>query len=255
MHDSQLLNTDLKNTARSLVLFENEELLVFNKPSGIPSVPHRANDPHSMTRFFLELVPEGGTIGRGGLEPGILHRLDTGTSGCLVFAKTNDIYQYLHEHWKTEKTQKTYRALSRGSPTFKPSETERLPLLINKPLGHDLKSKRRMRVIDPSWSDYQLKTRIRGKPLKAISWLEAIRRIRDQQWDLTVRIETGVMHQIRVHLASLGLPLTGDEVYGGAPARRLGLHAWKIQLPLPSPQQNHLDITAPLPSFWPEKEL
>ena len=252
MSDSDLLKPWSGLSARDLLLYEDEDLLILNKPSGIPSVPQRLEDPDSMVRFYLDLNPQGEGVGRGGLEPGILHRLDTGTSGCLVFAKNQDAYQFVHQNWKTERTQKTYRALSRGGPDFSLPQQDQLPLRLALLIGHDLKSKRRMRVIEPHWNAHQVKTRVRGKPLEALTWIEAIQKARGEQWDITVRIETGVMHQIRAHLSHCGLPLVGDPIYGGAPGRRLGLHAWKVRLPHPRILDRSLDITAPLPQFWPE---
>jgi 23S rRNA-/tRNA-specific pseudouridylate synthase len=202
-----------------------------------------------MVQVYLELFPAGEGLGRGGLESGILHRLDTGTSGCLVFAKTQIAFERIHAAWKTHEVLKIYRALSR--PALDTPPTLPLPEPIDLAIGHDIKSKRRMRVISAEWSPHQLKTRIRGKPLPALTRVLEHRTLKQGVHELTVAIDTGVMHQIRVHLAHFGLPLLGDPVYGGSPSRRLGLHAWKVRLPSLSSTGLPLDITAPLPEFWP----
>jgi 23S rRNA-/tRNA-specific pseudouridylate synthase len=108
-----------------------------------------------------------------------------------------------------------------------------------------------MRWIDPAWNPHQLKTRIRGNPQPALTRILESKILRNGMIDFTVGIETGVMHQIRVHLAGIGHPLLGDPIYGGSPASRLGLHAWKIKLPCPKMEASPIYITAPLPEFWP----
>ncbi len=249
-----MLSSDLLKergiSPRELILHEDSNLLILNKPSGIPSVPHSAEETLSMVGIFLELHPECANLGRGGLESGILHRLDTGTSGCLVFAKTQAAFEKVKETWKTPEVQKTYRALSRPIG-LEPSSSKPIPSVITLPIGHDIKSKRRMRVVQPEWNNHQTRIRIRGKPLPARTRVLEFIELKGGQYDITVEIDTGVMHQIRVHLAHYGFPLVGDPVYEGAPANRLGLHAWKIKIPSSSPDAPPIDITAPLPLFWP----
>ena len=92
------------------------------------------------------------------------------------------------------------------------------------------------------------KTPIRGRPLEARTEILEVRRASRTQelYDLTVRIETGVMHQIRCHLASQGWPIQGDPIYRGAPSSRLWLHAWRLEIP------PLLSLEAALPDLWPE---
>ena len=240
-------------TLHAEVLYEDSHLLILNKPSGLPSVPHSSAETETAVGVALAHSPGLQSIGRTPLEPGLLHRLDTETSGVLVFAKTQAEFDRLLLNWKTPHTQKIYRALVEG---FSPLP-QTLPYPIDSPLGHDLKSKRKMRVATPD----QL-YRIRGKPLPARTDLLRVQAVKHPQiqtphplFDLTLQIHTGVMHQIRTHLSALHWPILGDPLYHPSSRKspqsntRLWLHAWKIKLPLSSGET--LEITAPLPAGWP----
>jgi 23S rRNA pseudouridine1911/1915/1917 synthase len=250
--------------AHAEVLHEDSHLLILNKPSGLPSVPHSTDETETAVGVALAHCPALASIGRSPLEPGLLHRLDTETSGVLVFAKTQSEFDRLLAQWKTPQTSKIYRAvIERFSPI-----PEVFPHLIDLPLGHDLKSSKKMRVATQD----QL-YRVRGKPLTARTNLLRAQKIPNSSFphtphelfDLTVQIYTGVMHQIRVHLSANGWPILGDPVYhpnsrNQAPNRhqnsdltqkRLWLHASIIHLPLASGKT--LEITAPLPEDWPSQ--
>ena len=237
------------------VLYEDSEILVIDKPSGVPSVPHSASETETAVGLALKHCPKLRQWPKQTLEPGLLHRLDTETSGALVFAKTEAEYQRLRGAWKTAQTQKTYRALV---DVFEPLP-DHLPHIIRLPIGHDQKSSRRMRIATRD----QL-YRVRGKPLEAQTDLIDVQEVMILNQpherpvaDLTLQIHTGVMHQIRVHLSSLSWPILGDQTYHPSfrknllPTTRLWLHAWKLTLPLQS--GSFLEITAPLPTDWPEQ--
>lgn len=222
------------------VVFEDDELLVLHKSSGTPSVPHSAAETETAVGAALAHFPGLVGIGRGGLEPGILHRLDTSTSGLLAFAKTPESYDFFHALWAERKIRKFYRALSVPSPKYR----DEGPRAIATKLAHDAQSLKKMRVV-LSKDDER---RIRGKPLEALTRL--LETSRQGDWiEARVEIETGVMHQIRAHLASVGLPLLGDTLYGGAPSPRIWLHAERLELPLPNGAK--LVIRAALPEGWP----
>lgn len=228
------------------IVYEDEVLLVLHKPSGMPSVPHSSAETETAVGFALARVPGISAIGpRGaesGLEPGILHRLDTGTSGLLVFAKTQPEFDRLRALWKGGKIRKTYRALSRPDAIQAPTPLPPRGLLIDVPLAHDTKSDKRMIVVRPGDRHF------RGEPLPARTRILDIQG--DGPVDFFVEIETGVMHQIRCHLASIGWPIQGDPVYGGVPSRRLGLHAWRLALPHASGTE--LVLESRLPESWPK---
>jgi RluA family pseudouridine synthase len=207
-------------------LFEDERILAVNKPSGIPSHDLPGDPDRQTVESWLKEA-------RGSDSTFLVHRLDTGTSGVLLFAKTAETHDAMREKFKAKTIHKLYRAWSDHFPVTAPS----LPLEITLALAHHPKSKKRMIVLPPDQKrDY------RGKPIPAHS---RILSIEPQEWsghrvnELRVEIVTGVMHQIRVHLKHWGYPLIGDPIYqpperrdGASPFSRLGLHAEKIEFEL-----------------------
>lgn len=229
------------------VVYEDADLLVLDKLTGIPSVPIKPHETETAVGSALAHFPALSGIGRMGFEPGILHRLDTGTSGLLVFAKTQAEFLRLQKLWKTNQVTKIYRAVVRPKAS---SKQDPHPKLIKNPIAHDAKSSKRMVVI--SNIDQVPRSRIRGEPLPAITQILESVAIQKHLFDLTIQIKTGVMHQIRCHLASQSWPIQGDSVYGGTPSRRLWLHAWKLRFTLSSGKP--LELEAKLPAGWPEKK-
>jgi 23S rRNA pseudouridine1911/1915/1917 synthase len=237
------------------IVFEDDELLVLNKRSGVPSVPHSSDETETAVGAALAHLtatnPEFLEIGRGGLEPGILHRLDTGTSGLLVFAKNDAEFTRLRAAWQNGAVIKEYRALVRESKPASGLERIELssltkPLTISLPLAHDSKSSKRMVAITPTLEERNPK--IGDEALTAQTTILSASKIQDSFFDLHVSIATGVMHQIRCHLSSYGWPIMGDPVYNGTPSRRLWLHAWKLTIP--RQDGSSLKLEAPLPEGW-----
>lgn len=218
------------------VVYEDEDLLVLDKGSGIPSLPHSAQETETAVGSALAHWPALEGVGNKSLEPGLVHRLDTGTSGLLVFAKTQTEWERLRGLWRNREVQKIYRArvsLLEPLPSLKT-----LPWVIQSPLAHSAKSSKRMLALPKGQTEFR-KSAIRGKPLPALTLvLEARPFIPEnptatkQQAELTIEIKTGVMHQIRCHLASQGWPILGDPIYYSLnktePSSRLWLHAWKL---------------------------
>jgi len=225
------------------VLFEDERILAVDKPSGVPS--HSLSQSSGVSSSATPSVEARLKAARGDRSVWLLHRLDTGTSGVLLFAKDESTYNTMREKFRARAIHKEYRAWSEG----RPEATLSLPAEITDPLAHHPKSKKRMIVLPEGKN-----LRHRGKPLAAHTRILAIG---PAVWEgkpvteIRVQIITGVMHQIRVHLKSVGYPLVGDPIYGPrdtgeAPPRfsRLGLHAERISFELDG---FLYQIEAPLP--------
>jgi len=246
------------DTEQLPVLFENEDLLILHKSSGTPSIPlkpHETKTAVSSAIRYLEITQQDASlqrfleIGKASghpLDAGLLHRLDTGTSGVLAFAKNKMEFDRIRAIWKTSQIRKFYRAITIAG------KLDQLPFQITTPIGHDPKSAKRMQTIQ---NPRDLKN-IRGKSLAAITHILSARQLAQNSiplLDLRIEIETGVMHQIRVHLASIGLPILGDPLYGpnAIAVPRLLLHHERLELPLRS--GTTLSIQAGLPSDWPSR--
>lgn len=229
------------------ILFENESLIAISKPSGVPSVPHSPEETGTAVNFILQERPELLALSSD-LNSMLLHRLDNGTSGVLLFGKTREDFETLRKTWKTSTQEKTYRAITQGPLNSPP------PGNIAFPLGHAKKSAKRMLAFHPhsgspvATQEKQWKKQLRGKALPThTEVLQVSNHTGATTLDWTLRIDTGVMHQIRCHLATLGYPILGDSVYGGRPSQRLWLHASSIQI---LTKHGKLSIVAPLPLDW-----
>jgi 23S rRNA pseudouridine1911/1915/1917 synthase len=217
------------------VIYESGDILVLHKTDGIPSAPIEPTETITAVHSALAHQPSlSRVVGMSPREPALLHRLDTRTSGCLAFAKSQAAFDRLRAEWKSGGVRKTYRAIV--LPEGGAFDASRLPTLIDTPLAHDAKSAKRMLAV-PEGAPHSVLSRVRGKQLEARTRILAARELGQGRWDLTLEIETGVMHQIRCHLASIGLPIEGDRIYGRQPRQsetetpRMGLHAWKLEFP------------------------
>lgn len=220
------------------VLFENEDFLAIAKPADIPSAPLHSDETDSVVHRALAVCPKLPVLRGNPLEPGLVHRLDTGTSGVLLFVKSAATFARISGSWNSGSVRKEYRAITSTPGKLKLGRIELM-------LGHDIKSKRRMRAL----SDPKDKKMIRGEATKSVSEVKSIRELPGRRgFEIQIQIETGVHHQIRVTLAHFGAPILGDAVYGGAPEERLWLHAYKLVLPADAGKS--LEIVAPLPSNW-----
>ena len=170
------------------IVYEDEQLLVINKPAGMVVHPAAGNFNGTMLNALLHYAPELEAVPRAG----IVHRLDKDTSGVLVVARTLTAQKLLVEQLQQRTFLREYDAIIRGSVTAGNT--------INQPIGrHPINRKRRA-------------VNEKGKP--AITHYRVSERYR-LHTKLTVKLETGRTHQIRVHMAYINHPLLGDPVYGG----------------------------------------
>ena len=192
------------------VLYEDEDLIVIDKPAGLVVPPAPGHPNGTLVNALLNHCGDLAGIG-GVLRPGIVHRLDRGTSGVLVAAKNDAAHQALSTQFAEHSIDRVYRALVRGLPRADEGR-------IDRPIGRHPRDRKRMSVVTKAGRD-------------SITNWRVTRRFRDSTVsELEVHPETGRTHQIRVHLSAAGLPLVGDVIYGRARGRdallgRPALHA------------------------------
>ncbi|MCK6503924.1 RluA family pseudouridine synthase [Myxococcota bacterium] len=182
-----------------VVVHLDRDLLVLDKPAGLLSVPGRdpAWQDSALTRAARDLGPMYAA-----------HRLDLDTSGLLVLARRRKAEAALKAQFAARSVRKTYLAVVRGQP----EDQGRIDLPLARLGGTPPRN-----VVDP----------VAGLPAQT-RW-QVLRRGSEDTL-LALFPETGRSHQLRVHLAAVGFPIVGDRLYGGAPAARLMLHAWRLVL-------------------------
>ncbi|HUU45984.1 MAG TPA: RluA family pseudouridine synthase [Acidobacteriota bacterium] len=185
------------------VVYEDDHLIVINKPAGMVVHPAVGNWSGTLVNALLGrgVFAAGSPVG-GGQRPGIVHRLDKGTSGLLVCARTESAHRKLAEQLKERTLSRIYRAVTWGR--FKDDITE-----IEKPVGRSLSDRKKMAV-----------TR-RGRPAKTT--VRVIERFILAEL-VEATLATGRTHQIRVHLTKIGHPVVGDSDYSGGAARLKGIY-------------------------------
>jgi 23S rRNA pseudouridine1911/1915/1917 synthase len=211
------------------VIFENDELLVVNKPAGMVVHPAVGHTSGTLVNAVLGHDPEMEGIG-GEERPGVVHRLDKDTSGLILLAKNERAHRWLQDQFRLRTVDKTYLALVEGAP---PTPSGRVEAHI----GRDPKNRKRMAVVSS------------GKGREAISEYKTLERFRHHTL-LEFHPLTGRTHQIRLHCAFLKCPIVGDEVYGRKnpsilPHRHF-LHAHRLKIVLPREEKPHM-FEAPLP--------
>jgi 23S rRNA pseudouridine1911/1915/1917 synthase len=207
------------------VSFEDEFLLVVDKPAGLVVHPGAGNQSGTLANALLDRGIAGGEDPD---RPGIVHRLDRDTSGLMVVAKGEPAYSKLVEMMAGRRVRRCYRAVVVG---------EDLPETgtVDSPVGRDPDNPTLMAA---------------GVGRPAVTHFEVLREASGHAM-LRVRLETGRTHQIRVHLAAIGYPVYADPLYGTAvPGRRLWLHAERLSFEHPVTGE-HLSFESPIPEdLW-----
>ncbi len=213
------------------VLYDNHGLLIIDKPAGLTVHPGAGFKGETLASALLYQFRDIKLVGEEG-RSGIVHRLDKDTSGVILVAKTQEMYEYLKDAFADRKVKKEYIALVSG-------KVERSYGFIETPIGRsktDFRKYDTRNIIEPkeSVTEYKVLEYLNNPDasLNKASHLDCYTLI-------MVRLHTGRTHQIRVHMKSLGHPLVGDELYGlkkaGLPAlNRQFLHARKIEVRLPN---------------------
>ena len=219
------------------ILFEDKSLLVVNKPAGLVVHPAAGHEEHTLVNALLHHC-QGSLSGIGGVaRPGIVHRLDKETSGCLVVAKNDETHIALSEQFANRIVKKVYHAIVCGEV---PRDAGEIHAAIARHPTH----RKRMAVQDDSDGRAAHTSYRVLEKLKCATYVE-------------VQIHTGRTHQIRVHFQHLGHPVVGDDTYGSTKNKRLKelanyaaprvlLHAKNLNFIHPRTQKP-LKVSAPLP--------
>jgi 23S rRNA pseudouridine1911/1915/1917 synthase len=207
------------------ILFEDDDLLVLNKPPGLVVHPGAGNQTHTLVNALLHHCTSLSGIG-GKQRPGIVHRLDKETSGCLVVAKNDSAHQSLARQFAEREVKKIYLALVAGT-LKRPRGT------IDAAIGRHPVQRKKMAVDLRRGRSARTEYRVLQSG-GGISLVECA-------------LHSGRTHQIRVHLHHLGHPVIGDALYGKrAAAPRMMLHAWKLGFAHPRTGER-LFFQAPIP--------
>jgi 23S rRNA pseudouridine1911/1915/1917 synthase len=219
------------------LLYEDESIVAVDKPAGMATHGFSGREINTLANFLMGIRPGLYHIGRSRWEPGLVHRLDKDTSGIVLAAKDQASFEDLRSQFRRRLIQKKYWVLVWGRARGKG--------LVAYPLIHDPKDRRKMRAVLEDG----------GKKNQPRSW-QALTRFRtlggSQGFSLLeVHMDTGVTHQIRVHLGAIGHPLVGDSLYGKGRPDPFGLgrhflHAFYLAFRHPTSGKDVV-IKSPLP--------
>jgi len=211
------------------VLYEDDHVAVLNKASGMVVHPAHGNEDGTVVNALLHRFGAMSSIG-GVARPGIVHRLDKETSGCLVVARNDAAHHSLTEQFAGRTTGKTYLAVVQGVPS--PREGT-----VQNHIGRDPNNRLRMAVVPENAG----KVAVTDYRVEHVSGADALVRC---------TLHTGRTHQIRVHMRHLGHPLLGDATYAKVsrqtPSGRMMLHAWRLAFDHPVTGKR-MEFTAPIP--------
>ena len=207
------------------IIYENDDLLVVDKPAGLTVHPAPGHPNHTLVNAILSHFPDLADV-NDSLRPGVVHRLDKDTSGVMLVAKNRTAQLNLADQFKTHSVFKAYLVLVKGHLTPESG-------IIEAPMGRDPRNRKRMAVVaegKEARTEYRVIEYVGSYTL------------------LEVMPETGRTHQIRVHLSAIGYPVIGDKVYGvkSSYLSRQFMHACRLGFKLPSTGE-YVEFTSELP--------
>lgn len=218
------------------ILYEDEDLLVVNKPKGMvvhPSIGHYSG---TLVNAIMYHCKDSLSGINGEIRPGIVHRIDMNTTGSLIVCKNDNSHIKIADQIKVHSVNRIYEGIVIGCPKEQTG-------VIHAPIGRNPKNRKKMAIVDKNGKD-------------AITHYEVIQNFGNYSY-VRFRLETGRTHQIRVHMASIGHPLLGDDVYGSGKGvhgqfkhlQGQTLHAKTIGFIHPSTGE-YIEVSAPLPEYF-----
>ena len=213
------------------ILYEDSDVLVVNKPKGMVVHPAPGHYSNTLVNAVMFHVKDLSGI-NGVLRPGIVHRIDMNTTGSLIICKNDKAHIDIAAQLKEHSINRLYRAIVHG--VIKEDEGT-----VNKPIGRNEKDRKKMACNVANSKN-------------AITHYKVLKRFKDYTY-IECKLETGRTHQIRVHMASIGHPVLGDDVYSTikSPFKLLGqtLHAMTLGFIQPSTKE-YIEVVAPLPEYF-----
>lgn len=214
------------------ILYEDEDLLVVNKPKGMVVHPAPGHPSGTLVNAVMYLCKDSLSGINGELRPGIVHRIDRDTTGSLIVCKNDVSHIKIAEQIKEHSIKRIYRGIVVGNVTTDSG-------VVHAPIGRHPIDRKKMAINEKNGRD-------------AITHYKVLERFGKYTY-MEFKLETGRTHQIRVHMASIGFPLLGDEVYGPkkCPYKLQGqtLHAAIIGFRHPRSGQ-YIEVEAPLPEYF-----
>ena len=215
------------------ILYEDDQLLIVNKPKGMVVHPAPGHNTGTLVNAIMYHCGKELSGINGEIRPGIVHRIDMNTTGSLIVCKTDAAHRFIASQIKEHSVHRVYRAIVYGH--LNPTEGT-----IRTSIGRDPRDRKKMSVGVKN-----------GR--QAITHYRELARLRNNFSYVEFELETGRTHQIRVHMASIGHPILGDQVYGPkkSPYHLDGqtLHAMTIGFVHPT-SKRYMEFTAPLPEYF-----
>ena len=213
------------------ILYEDSDVLIVNKPKGMVVHPAPGHQSGTLVNAIMFHCKDDLSGINGEIRPGIVHRIDRDTTGSLIICKNDYSHNFIAEQIKEHSANRIYRGIVVGNLTDDG--------LVDAPIGRDEKERKKMAI-----------NKVNGK--EAVTHYRVLKNY-DGYTYVEFKLETGRTHQIRVHMASIGHPLLGDEVYGKKSSKfkleGQTLHAMKIGFIHPTTKE-YMEFDAPLPEYF-----